>query len=251
MAYFRNQPARTLWALPLLVLGACGGGGGGENGGSLPPDNPPASTSVTLSALSDNTLYETTSVPATTSNGAGDFLFVGSTDQIATLSERRVLIRFDVAGGVPAGATVISTSLALTMNKTSTNAASNIELHRALRDWGEGTANAGANEGQGSIAGDTDATWTNTFRNGDVWALAGGQGGADYEVTAAAGTPVGGIGAYNWTSDTLRNQVQDMLDTPAANFGWFMIGDGGAKRFAARENGLASSRPELTVVYTP
>jgi len=49
--------------------------------------------------------------------------------------------------------------------------------------------------------------------------------------------------------------VQSWLVSPAANFGWVLIGNEVAlqttKRFQSRENGTTSQRPRLTVTFTP
>ena len=54
-----------------------------------------------LSPSKDNTLYQTSAHIA--SNGSGQHLFAGNT---GTGSAKRALLAFDVAGGIPAGATV-------------------------------------------------------------------------------------------------------------------------------------------------
>ena len=50
------------------------------------------------------------------------------------------------------------------------------------------------------------------------------------------------------------DNVQGWLDSPAANFGWIVIGDeavdGNARQWDSRENGTAGNRPRLTVFYT-
>ena len=82
----------------------------------------------TLSANRDDTLYETTGDQR--NNGAGSWFFVGKTN---TGAIRRGLISFDIAAGIPAGATVTSVSLTLNMSRS---LAGEIEvgLHRVLAD---------------------------------------------------------------------------------------------------------------------
>ncbi len=78
------------------------------------------------------------------------------------------------------------------------------------------------------------------------------QAGADYAADATATAAVSSPAFYRWSSDSLRDQVQGMLDNPATDFGWLMIGgSNNSKRFFSRENGNVSNRPVLHVVYTP
>lgn len=197
-----------------------------------------------LTPTKDNTLYESTT--GDVSNGAGSFFFVGKTSGAST---RRGLVAFDLAGKVPAGATIVSATLQLQMSKTSAGATS-VSLHRALRDWGEGASNADANEGRGGNAATGDATWLHTFFNTTLWQTPGG----DFAPTATATSSVAGIGVYQWTSAALVADVQGWLDDPTSNLGWVIVGDesssGTAKRFSARENSTAANRPQLTIVYT-
>ncbi|MEZ4675901.1 MAG: DNRLRE domain-containing protein [Caldilineaceae bacterium] len=210
--------------------------------GTLPPTV--ITRTVVLTPTKDNTLYENND--GATSNGIGAFFFVGKT---AGGSIRRGLLAFDMAGSLPPGATVVSASVQLQMSKTSGGAAT-VGLHRALADWGEGTSDASGNEGQGAAATTGDATWLHTFYDTALWPTPGG----DFAPTATASTSVDGVGFYTWASTpALVAEVQQWAETPAANFGWIVIGDestnGTAKRFTARESSTAANRPQLTVVY--
>lgn len=53
----------------------------------------------------------------------------------------------------------------------------------------------------------------------------------------------------------MRLDVQDMLDNPADNFGWILIGteSGGdtAKRYDTKDNPNVANRPTMTVLFTP
>ncbi len=100
----------------------------------------------------------------------------------------------------------------------------------------------------------TDATWTHPQRTGATWDTAGG----DFNATISASTTVTTTGTYTWNSDTfhgLIDDVQDWLDNPSANFGWILRGNesiaGTAKRIDSRENTNPSTRPKLTIEYTP
>ena len=58
---------------------------------------------VQLAPSKDNTLYEDAS--GNISNGAGDYLFAGTTATAASGAIRRGVIAFDIAGSIPAGPT--------------------------------------------------------------------------------------------------------------------------------------------------
>lgn len=206
-----------------------------------------AQTTVTIQPVQDNTLYE--HATESLSNGAGNHLFVGLTNQGLI---RRGLLKFDIASIVPTGATILEATLTLSMDKTISGPA-NIELHTLNTDWGEGASvaveTAGSSGGIGATAQSDDATWLHSFYDSSTWNTAGG----DFNATASATTSVDGLGSYSWTSTQLTADVQNWLDVPANNFGWCLTGDEvtvkTAKRFASREIATAANRPSLTIVY--
>ncbi len=205
---------------------------------------------VELVATRDNTLYENTA--GSLSNGAGSYFFVGNTNQVDAENTRRGLVRFNVAAAVPAGSSITGVTLQLYMSKTSDTAARNLGFYRVLADWGEGTSNDNAQEGQGAPATAGDATWIHRFYNTSFWTAAGG----DVAAAASATTSVGiVVQSYSWTSTAMRDDVQAWLDTPSANFGWLVLGEEStvktSRRFNARENNTAAQRPRLTITYTP
>ena len=111
---------------------------------------------VQLAPSKDNTLYE--SGTGALSNGAGDFLFAGQTQNFNLT--RRAVLSFDlVAAGIPAGATVTSVTLEMDVSRSQQANTENVSLHRLTQDWGEGTSNASANEGGGAPSTTGDATW--------------------------------------------------------------------------------------------
>ncbi|MFO0839052.1 MAG: DNRLRE domain-containing protein [Phycisphaerae bacterium] len=203
---------------------------------------------ITLPATRDNTLFETTS--GTTSNGAGTAMFAGRNSQ-AVDSRRRAVLMFDVASGVPAGATIDAVSLTLT-NSAANSTLETVEMHRLLASWGEGTSVAASGGGSGAPASAGDATWLHRFFNGTSWTQPGG----DFASTASATAGVAGPGAYDWTSTpALVSDVQSFLESPAGNFGWILIGNEAAastaKRFSTREDPLITARPALRIDFTP
>lgn len=201
---------------------------------------------VTLGASKDNTLYEDPT--GSLSNGVGVRFFTGKTGDGYI---RRALVAFDVAGSVPAGATITNVTLRLNMSKT-TAPAETVELHRVLADWGEGASDAGANEGSGIQAASGDATWVHTFYNTSFWTNVGG----DFSATVSATQSVAGVGFYTWGSTPeMVADVQSWLNSPSTNFGWVVVGNEievhTAKRFDSRNHTTANNRPALTITYTP
>ena len=202
------------------------------------------STTVTLVAAKDNTLYFDNN--GTLSNGAGTGLFAGADRQTRV---KRALVQFDLSS-IPSNSVIDSVKLTLNMSKT-TSGASTVMVHRLTADWGEGTSDAGGGEGGGATATTNDATWIHTFFNSATWASAGG----DFVGTASASASVAGNGAYTWGSTSeMVADVQAWVNDAAQNFGWILIGDEetpqSAKRFDSREHPTAANRPTLTVHYS-
>jgi len=201
---------------------------------------------VDIEPAKDNTLYEEEF--GSLSNGIGDHTFVGTTAQD---SIRRAVIAFDIAGNVPAGATITSAELTLHMSRTIVGPF-DVELRRATADWGEGDSEGFGEEGFGGPSAPGDATWIHTFYDQMFWNTVGG----DFSATVSATTSVDNVGFYTWGSTPqMVADVQDMLDNPAQNFGWFLLGDEStfptAKRFDSLQNDTPANRPVLTIEYTP
>lgn len=204
---------------------------------------------VALGADRDNTLYQDTL--GQLSNGAGQYMFAGFTSR--GFGERRALVRFNVAGAVPAGATIVSAELRLNCSRNNSIAGS-VALHRVLENWGEGASDAGNPGGAGVQALAGDATWLHAFYPGTLWSAVGGV----FSPAASASTivPQGfdGVGPRTWpsTAGTVAD-VQAWLDQPASNFGWIIVGADGdgstARRFDTRTNAIATTRPQLSIVY--
>lgn len=199
---------------------------------------------INITTDKDNTLYESTT--GTVSNGAGVAFFCGRTNMG---KRRRGLIHFDVAGNVPAGATIVSVALTLEMNQTA-GGPINIDLRKVLADWGEGTsAPAMGNGGSGAPATTGDATWLHRFYPTVLWAATGG----DFDAVASATLSVWQGGYYTWSTAQMAIDVQNWLNSPATNFGWMLkspetiIGD--SKRFGSKEEYFPISWPKLVITY--
>lgn len=217
---------------------------------------------VTLNPVKDNTLYEPIAQEAfaDVSDGVGPTMFAGKVKDAdadpgtgTRVALRRAVVEFNVAGSIPAGATIDSVQLTMFCDKVAQNAAFNVNLHRALSEWGEGTSNTGTSQqGRGEPATTNDATWRHTFYSTQFWATPGG----DYTLTASAAKSVGATGTYTWGSTSgMVGDVQTWLNNASQNHGWIIIGTETqiqtTKRFATRENSTVNNRPKLVVNYTP
>ena len=209
---------------------------------------PAFADTATIPATRDITLYE--SATGGVSNGAGPTMFAGRT-AASSNSRRRALVRFDVAGAVPTGATITAATLTLNLSQAGSPGAQPVELHRVLADWGEGASNGGAAGGTGAASTPDDATWIHRFFPGILWATAGG----DFAAAASGTQSVALEGPYSWSGAGLVADVQAWLDAPATNFGWLLLGNEAAsqsvKRFDTREAVVDSVRPQLVVEFTP
>jgi hypothetical protein len=197
---------------------------------------------VLLTPAKDNTIYEN----ANLSNGSGSYLFAGKAGVQGGNRILRGLVYFDVASQIPAGSTIDAVTLTLTANTPRANAGT-IELRQALTAWGEGASVAGSGGAGGATATTGDATWTDAILGSTTWAAPGG----DFSSAASGSQAVTGNGAFAFASAGMRADVQNWLDTPSANFGWFILNaneSSGAVRFASRED--SGSAPRLQISYT-
>ncbi len=205
-----------------------------------------AQTTVVLTPQKDNTIYSSS---GTVSNGQGVYLFTGNTGGGET---HRALLKFNIAGSVPAGATITTVSLSVNVNKVPSGVAGNtLKIHKLTADWGEDASDAGGSESTGGPAAPNDATWTHQFFSTTMWSNAGG----DFQATPSGIVSVAGTGLYTFNSTSaMINDVQTWLDAPNGNFGWALLGDESqnktSRRIDARENSNASNRPALSVTYT-
>ena len=197
---------------------------------------------VTLNPLKDNTIYEDDM--GVVSNGSGEHLFAGT----STIAAQRALMAFDIASVIPAGSTILTSTVTLHMSRT-LSALETVSLHRVKADWGEGASNAVGTEIGGADVAPGDATWQHAFFGTEPWATPGGE----FTTLARATRDVEGIGDYSWGSFSVTQDVQRWLDGEIANYGWILIGDEQvfttAKRFDSRENPVAAYRPRLEITY--
>ncbi|MDA0799646.1 MAG: DNRLRE domain-containing protein [Chloroflexi bacterium] len=200
----------------------------------------PNGQAVTLAPTQDAAIWEGFN---TTANGSGPNLFAGNNNRGRA---RRALLQFDIAGEIPAGATIHSVTLVVNTNKVPMTATIEpFALHPLLASWGEGSSNSG-DSGAGIEAREDDVTWTWRKYNYLAWGVE--HPGGHFPERASAKTITD-----TWPStDALVLDVQTWLDDPSANHGWIIIGDENApqtvRRFDSREG---ATPPALTIIYVP
>jgi len=200
---------------------------------------------ISITPAKDNTIF---SADGNASNGQGD-LFCGTSGEG---NVRRMLLAFDVAGNVPAGSTILSAGLTLTLVRAARESgAEDLERHRVLQDWGEGDSLEDG--GPGAPADDGDATWSFRFFSDQdkTWDNPGGDFAPESSGPATVGRDLGPY-TFASTPQTVAD-VQDWLDQPDGNFGWIIRGnesmEGTSRRFASRETMAATDRPTLAVEF--
>ena len=198
---------------------------------------------ISLRPVADTTLFET----APTNNlGHESTLVVGTTNKGL---RDRALVRFDVAGKVPAGAVVISAQLTINVVKESDITAKNssFELRRFLVSWVEGTKSGLT----GAPASAGESTWRARLAPDTLWAQPGAAETNEYSAASSAIIPISTTGTFTFHSTTaLVADVQAWLDHPEANFGWLIRNDsesvaGTSRRLGSRED--ASHSPMLQI----
>ena len=207
---------------------------------------------ITLSPIGDVTIYNNATFPGEAANGAGQRLFVGTTN---TNAARRALLNFDVLASLPADATILSAELRLSMDKASSNDPVALSLSRLTNSFSEGLTDPldsgdGSGEGNGAGAAPGDTTWLHRSYDSLFWIAAGG----DFAASVSATTFVAGNGEYTWAGDNLVADVQAWLDGTFNEFGWILVGDesagGTVKRFLSEESATVETRPRLTITFT-
>lgn len=200
---------------------------------------------IMLGASSDAALYE--DEDGASANGAGDFLFSGTTAQDEI---RRSLLQFDIASVLPAHAVVQSVTLEMYMSRTIVGDTP-VALHRVTTAWSEGPADADGPEGIGAAAQSGDVTWQHASFDDVFWENDGG----DFDAQASAISDIAFEGDYTWSGAGLIEDVQLWLNDPSVNHGWMLLGDESqdptAKRWNSRTNSDEATRPLLTIEYAP
>lgn len=220
------------------------------------------SDTVTLTPAKDATIFE----EGPDSAYGNGYLHVGKTTNGFL---RRALIEFDISTHIPAGATIDSVTLTLTVVKTSgsyINGTSG-ELYRLDTEWSEGTSGYVDIDGiaSGFPAGEGDCTWRAAEINTDASARLWTNEGGDYDATNPSASvnyddfflyviepaPVSWSGSPQMVSD-----VQGWLDDPASNHGWILDSEDDYSKlhFGSKESVLENASqlpPTLVIEYTP
>jgi hypothetical protein len=201
---------------------------------------------ITLVPVADTALFE--QAPDNNLGGLSD-VPAGTT---RLLKRGRGLFKFDLSG-IPPNATITSAAFTIhVVKEPASGSASTFELHRVLKDWGEGT---GAKPTQGSPATSGQATWNNRFHPSTPWSPAGGGSGFDYVAAFSATAFIDTPGSYTFQTTTgLVADVQAWVKNPATNFGWMLISQSEgtpktARRLGTREN--ANNSPALVLSFFP
>lgn len=219
---------------------------------------------VVLNPVKDNTIFQNSdSGDKEYSCGAGDSIFSGRTKDGYF---RRALLKFDIVGNIPVGATINSVSLSLQINRTQDTAAATMALHPVTQDWGEGGIDciARGDAGKGSEIkpedGSGHASWISAKYQQVLWTTPGGDfGAASASASASVSKDNNAFGIWDSTlagNTVMATDVQNWLDAPSSNHGWILIGnenppaqdDKTARRFNSREN--TNSKPTLTIDFT-
>ncbi|MEM7390899.1 MAG: HYR domain-containing protein, partial [Verrucomicrobiota bacterium] len=174
-------------------------------------------------------------------NNAGGHTHVSSGTS-GILRDSRGLFWFDLSA-LPPGAAINAATVSISVVGAPSGGGvnSSFGLHRSLLRWGEG--DKGGNNGMPASMG--EATWTSAMHNVTGWGLPGGNAGADYTAAASASTMVSGTNDYRWSGPGVTADVQTWVNTPANNYGWFLISDGegtanSARRFGSSQGGAGA-----------
>lgn len=197
-----------------------------------------AQSNLTLQPVADTTLHE--AFPDNNFGGGSTFTAGGRNMG----GRARALLKFDLAGALPSGATILSASLTVTVTAAN-GPESTFELHRVLADWGEGN---GSDFSSGSPGGPGEATWNNRLGPGTPWTTPGG----DFLSTISAAAAINAPGQYTFTGPGLVSDLQTWQTQPATNFGWLLRSEderiaGTIRRFAGRLD--ANNPPRLEIVF--
>ena len=211
---------------------------------------------ATLNPIADTSIME-----VAPSNNVGARLWVNG--GVNMHGERnRALFKFDIAGNIPTGSRITAATLSLTVTGIPSDGygIGTFDLHRLLRNWGEGVESGG---GMGLTAQTNEATWLSPFMFTTNWTTPGAAATNDYAPNVTASQIVYDTSpAYNpypfpalgEDQSAMIADLQHWLDTSAANFGWILICEdetvtSTARRFGSRED--TNNAPFLNIGYVP
>lgn len=214
---------------------------------------PAGSTSIALTPSADTSLLE---LHPDHNLGAQDDLPAGTLGAAAGSTRSRILLRFDLAGALPASATLEAARLELTVTRVPAGGGANstFALYRLRSPWFEGVQKGGLPGGNTAAPG--ESTWRDQSFPLQPWAAPGAAPGLDFETEPSSTERVAGTGLY--TFDLGQNELQHLeqwIREPASNLGWILLSqsesvDRSARRFGAREHPLPESRPRLILDFS-
>ncbi len=143
---------------------------------------------------------------------------------------RRTVIRFDVAGSMPANATITNAQLCLTAYAVSH--AMTINVHRLQTPWTE-----------------SGVTWMHS-EVGQYWTTMGG----DYDASESAAVAIaaGGIGEICWN---VTSDAATFYTAPTSNYGWLLRdpqdSGGSSETTSFRSREYSADVPRLQITYLP
>ena len=170
---------------------------------------------------------------APTSNfGSSAALVLDGNDPSPTGNDLVTVIKWDTSS-IPAGSLVDSAQIAIDVFDASTGS---YEIYEMKRYWIE-----------------SEATW-NIFAAGNNWQTPGANGPLDRGSTVLGAVTASAVGPYTISlgPDALT-LVQSWIDTPGSNNGLIIANTttGNGLDFRSSEYGTATSRPKLTISYSP
>jgi hypothetical protein len=218
--------------------------------------SPAAGGTVTLIPAADTTI-----MAFAPDNNAGGRPWISAGSNRFS-SPNRALLRFGIATNVPAGARITAATLSLSVTGIPIDgyAVGVFDLHRLLRDWGEGNKNPINSPGQGLPAGTNEADWNTPFAyTTNVWGQPGAAEGSDYAAAVTASqyfydttqSPYPFPGPSDDDNPMIRD-IQLWLDQPGTNFGWILLCENEGDPLTARRLGSREDPnfpPQLTIDY--
>jgi hypothetical protein len=240
--------------------------------GAMAPARLTLADMVSIGASQDATLLGGSD--ALTNNSLSDpGIFVGAD---GAGNPKRGLIEFDIAQSVPAGATITSATLQLTVGQVAgsgggtggfTTGGFTIDLFDETQPWGQPTnfvdATSFGGHGHGAPPDNGDATWNDAFYNSNPalatpWNASGGNWNSS-QVPSGSTSVLGIAGnSFTWSSSQMASDVQNWLDNPSSNNGWLLRNEGenGTTDFrafwswqGAANNNAPATAPSLTITY--
>lgn len=208
---------------------------------------------ILIPASKNNTLIEDPN--GGLSNGTGTYLYSGRTNATSQ-SIRRALIQFDLSF-IPGNA-VIDTAiihLNIASNAAAINGNKQLNFHRLISDWGEGSSAESATDlgtGSGALVTNGSATWLDGIYNTSPWMQAGG----DYHANPSASISAASPNTNNFTligSQSITADVRNWHQGNIPNYGWIIKGDesvaGSLLIFFSRASSSSHS-PRLEISYS-